>query len=398
MAQLGIRIRKSQDDSVQSFSWDTQLPQEIEIPDQFSYLATFVEHVSVTHTIARILADQNDVNLEFLRYLDEKVSELLRLSGRGRILAREALKRLAAKLKNDAEFFSAVAEIEWAVHLCRLGIVTIEPRYPERGPDLNLAIGRMRTNLEITGIGADPGVELWREVAAYIGRRVRRIVSHYTVTFRVRLRDYLPHSPALKRAVGATVGTLNKLEGNLPNEAFLYYFPDKPPLVLDRRPSGLDRSNCGFCVHFERRHDVPVGTPCIGPSFSYYDANVQRLLSILHDKRKQLIKGEANVVVVDSTDKEVTEQNFLDALYGESYTLINPATGFESSGRKANGFFTHTTRLQAVVMYRRPSTGSTTPTRLVFASDNPKARPAPIELPLSAIGDLYPACQIHLCD
>lgn len=280
-------------------------------------------------------------------------------------------KSLPNKLK--AEFASTLTEIDWAVFLAGKGFaVVMEPFAPKRGPDLQADRSGDSYFLEIRTVGLSARDRKFHEATGDVFWRLKKIPSSYYVSIALE-SGYSAYSKQLKAAVAAVARALTKLKKTRPKEATLYYFSSKETILniggdieddsVDfRNPDELRRyvrsQKAGFKARFIDQGEERAGTIVGAHGMSLrWDDSHKRLRRILGRKRTQLPKSSRGIIVIDRSDSIIDEEDVLSALYGELRVHIpvgpDGPVGEMTTDRASTGFFGKSSRVSAVVIYKR---------------------------------------------
>ncbi len=284
--------------------------------------------------------------------------------------------RLAEKLK--AEFVPTLTELEWAVFLAKQGfMVIVESCAPKKGPDLQADRDGVSYFIEIRNVGPSKHDAGFSMTCADAFSRLKKIPSPYCVSLAMT-GGYSAYSKQLKQAAVAVGKTVEKLKEDKIQRATLYYFSPEEQILniggdIEWEPDGYTddakvreklrryerAQQAGFIARFkdlgeERDHTI-VGAHTLVPRWG---DDHRRLKQILNRKRTQLPKGCRGFLVLDVSDLLLDEESILSALYGtlQIHIAVGPE-GMVSGGARADraptGFFGASSRVSAVVIYRR---------------------------------------------
>jgi len=277
-------------------------------------------------------------------------------------------KRLRGKLKNTPEFYDVLPEIEWAAYLKNAGFpVSIEPTYPEKGPDLKVKIDGRNIYFEIKSPNRSE-----EKYCDEITDRIRKIQSRFFVD--ITLRDDFSDDD-LFEVIKRIQIKINVFEReNICQPVSVYYFSSsdfrewygydglnpphdvysnfrKYPLFWEGHKA---KAKITFHPLKDYSGDTIVG---IGGPAKFGD-DAKRIKKSLRGTLEQLPMNAPAVVIIDVTLSYADDISVEDAIYGSSIytTLVNTQTGEiadEYWNRKRNGIFHSITRISAVVMYKR---------------------------------------------
>lgn len=285
----------------------------------------------------------------------------------------EKEKRLCGKLKNTTEFYDVLPEIEWAAYLKNAGFpVSIEPTFPQKGPDLKAEINGEDIYFEIKSLNLSEEDRKEENYFIEIMGRIKEIQSRFFVNISLHDsfsdEDIFPVIKLIKKKI-------NEFERkNIYQPVSVYYF--SPSDI--REWYGYDGLNPPHDVYYNpmkyplfwERHKAKV-IVTFYPLEDYFDATIvdivdaaesvddtKRIRKSLGKKLEQLPTNAPVVVVIDVTFSYVDNISVEDAIYGSSiYTIrLNTQTGETADeywNRKRNGIFQSSTRISAVVMYKR---------------------------------------------
>lgn len=280
----------------------------------------------------------------------------------------EKKRRLCGKLTNISEFYDVLPELEWAAHLKNTGfLVSIEPTFPESGPDLKVKINGADIYFEIKS--SNRSEEKYYDE---ITDRIRKVRSRFHVS--ILLRDVFSDED-LFPVIKLIQKKINEFERkNICQPVSVYYFSSSDI----REWYGYDGSNPPYDVHsnsmkyplFWEGHKAKA-TVTFYPLKDYFDDTIvgigghakfvddaERIKKSLRRTLKQLPTNAPAVVIIDVTFSYADDICVEDAIYGSSIytTLVNTQTGKiadEYWNRKRNGIFQSITRISAVVVYKR---------------------------------------------
>lgn len=285
----------------------------------------------------------------------------------------EKEKRLCGKLKNTTEFYHALPEIEWAAYLEDAGFpVSIEPTFPEKGPDLKVKIDGINIYFEIKCLNLSAEDRKEENYFIEIMDRIKEIQSRFFVS--ISLRDNFSDEDLIP-VIRLIEKKINGFERkNIYQPVSVYYF--SPSDI--REWCGHDELNPPHDVYsnpmkyplFWERHKAKVlitfypiedyfGATIVGIGGCAEDVDdTKRVRKSVGRALEQLPTNAPAVVVIDVTISYADNISVEDAIYGSSiYTIrINTQTGETADGywnRKRNGIFQSITRMSAIVMYKR---------------------------------------------
>lgn len=284
----------------------------------------------------------------------------------------EKQKRLCGKLKNTKEFCDVLPEIEWATHLKNVGLpVSIEPTFPEKGPDLKVKINGRDIYFEIKHLHLSEEDQPKENYFNVFLDRIRKIKSKFFVNISlhgISDEDLFPMINLIKRKI-------NEFKRkNIHQPVSVYYFSSTDI----REWYGYDELNPPHDVYcnpmkyplFWERHKAKV-IATFYPLEDYFGATIVAIVDVAEDvddtkrirkslgrKLGQLPTNAPAVVVIDVTFSYVDNISVEDAIFGSSiYTIrLNTQTGETADkywNRKRNGIFQSSTRISAVVVYKR---------------------------------------------
>lgn len=285
----------------------------------------------------------------------------------------EKERRLRGKLKNRSEFYDVLPEIEWAAYLKNAGFpVAIEPTFPDAGPDLKAKINGRDIYFEIKSLKLSEENQKENNYHIEIRDKIGEIQSKFCVI--IALRDDFSNedrSP-MKKWIWEKINEFKRK--NIYQPVTIYYFSSSdtrewygydglnPPQDARSNPMKYPlfreghKAKAKVTVHPLKDYfgDTIVG---IGGVAKFGD-DVKRIRTSLHRKLKQLPTDAPVVVVIEVTFSHADTISVEDAIYGSSIytTLVNIQTGEiadEYWNKKRNGIFQSSTRISAVVMYKR---------------------------------------------
>lgn len=328
--------------------------------------------------------------------------------------------RLEQKL--NAEFAPTLAELEWAVWLAQGGFsVVIEPFAPKKGPDLEVHKDNTYF-VEIQDVGPSGADARFNVTCTDVFSRLEKIPSRYHVIVSLEA-GYRAYSRPLIDAVGAVADTLEKLTREPAKKATLYYISPKEKILnlggdIEWGPVNYDNpqelvekvkrheraSQAGFVARFfDRGEEHETSVVSVSRAGSRADYSHERIKRILGDKRTQLPRDQRGIIVLDVSDLLLGDETVFSALYGDLRMRfgVGPKgmVGEPEWDRASNGFFRNTSRVSAVVAYRRAISGDLTSiemARHVFPTNNGQPDTIQLTLPeLKCFGDV-PADVHHL--
>lgn len=305
----------------------------------------------------------NNAEPEILRKLNDELKVVLQIIEKDP-KREDKRKSLEGKLKNT--FYDTLPEIEWAVYFGNKNLpVTIEPCFPNRGPDLRVNVKDRWINFEIT--------RRWlskekRESDMYfkeINSRIEKIKSRFSIiidfnesfskedlfslikTIKKRIADF-ERKRILKPVTTYYFSPENSKDWydfngiNDPDD--LYANPEKYPLF-----DILHTAKAEIMFHPRDNLDY-TSVDCVGPARIGF-GDIDKIKSKLHKKQtRQLPKNEPNVVILHDAPIFYIE----DALYGKLQvtTLKNSKTGEiidKYLNRDNSGLFQSSTGVSAVL-------------------------------------------------
>ena len=277
-------------------------------------------------------------------------------------------KRLCGKLKNTPEFYDVLPEIEWVAYLKNAGFpASIEPTYPEKGPDLKVKIDGRNIYFEIKSPNRSE-----ENYSDEITDRIRKIRSRFFVS--ISLHDDFSDED-LFLVIKLIQKKINEFEReNICQPVSVYYFSSSdirewygydglnPPhdvySNLMKYPLFWEGHKAKAKVTFHPLKDYSGDTIVgIGGPAKFVD-NATWIRKHLSKTLRQLPTNAPAVVIIDVTFSYADDICIEDAIYGNSIytTLLNTQTGEiadEYWNRERNGIFQSSTRISAVVMYKR---------------------------------------------
>jgi hypothetical protein len=298
--------------------------------------------------------------------------------------------RLVVKLRNAPQFETTISEVEtWSYFRNRGFRVDAEP-FGEKGPDFRVSRDGLTVIVEVCSLGREAAEKRLSAIFLDIGKRTRDLRSRYRIDINIR-EENCREAKFVSEAVRATKRALATVESSGSNSALFCYVGSGDHFLLDRvanieemTPSGPTHQGrpweeihrCAFVVQFRKSSIEPKNLITISAKDgALWSKSVGRLRSTLNEKRgKQLSRTDRNIIVVDHADcVDLDGTDVLDALYGRSYVRVDVETLTErGSGRRPDGFFKNTERVQAVALIGRADlTGACAWT--VFPTHNSRA-------------------------
>lgn len=324
------------------------------------------------HPLYLLLTRDSQYTSAILRNLNNNLEIVLQVI-KNNPKKEEKQKRLCDKLKNIRGFYDVLPEIEWAAYLKNAGFpVSIEPTFSERGPDLKVKIDGRDIYFEIKSLNLLKEDRTEDNYFSEIMDRIKKIQSRFFVNISLydsfSDEDLFPVIKLIKKKI-------NEFERkNIYQPVSVYYFSSSDI----REWCGYDELNPPHDVYsnpmkyplFGERHKAKV-IITFYPLEDYFGATIvgivggaesvddtKRVRKSLGKKLEQLPTNAPAIVVIDVTFSYVDNISVEDAIFGSSiYTIrINTQTGETTDGywnRKRNGIFQSSTRISAVVMYKR---------------------------------------------
>jgi hypothetical protein len=300
-------------------------------------------------------------------------------------LSDERRARLVAKLLNSAEFYSVLPEVETLVFLEERGLAPApEPMAPAAGPDFAVARGTFSALVEVCSLGGESIDREFNLIAAYISQKMQKTPSRYLVVFDIS--GAKPYSALLRRTCVSAQRFLRTLEAHGAVSGTLYLSEDAQThsfengdFVLGEQdfanPEKLQlqevTQRCPIRISYELTESEPGNHTCTTGGGTWFDS-ADRIRGALSRKLRQLPRDRRNVLIVDWSHSALDEHDFLSALYGRTY--LNYELGqAPREGWRRDGFFSQTTRVQAVVSLNRNLCARIEPSWTVFPTDNPES-------------------------
>jgi len=273
-------------------------------------------------------------------------------------------KSLEGKLKNS--FYDTLPEIEWAVYFGNKNLpVTIEPCFPNRGPDLKVMVKDRWINFEITRRWLSKEKQEYEMYFKEINGRIEKIKSRFSIivdfnesfskedlfplikTIKKRIADF-EKKRILKPVTTYYFSPDNSKDwydfDGIVNPDDLYTNPEKYPLFDTMHTAKAE-------IMFHPRDDLDyTSADSVGPARIGF-GDIDKIKSKPHKKQnRQLPKNEQNVVILHDAAIFYIE----DALHGKLQvtTLKNNKTGEiidKYLNRDNSGLFQSSTRVSAVV-------------------------------------------------
>jgi len=327
-----------------------------------------------------------------LLYLDDLVDFVLS-SGAVKCDTR----RLAQKLKAKGELMPTLLEMDYAMFLGRQQFaVTMEPLSPGPGPDLGAVKGD-QYYVEACKVGLDDAAEAFDRAVEEISKRLRNSPSRYRIIISMT-ETYSAHSTELKNAVRAVQRTLRQLAKEEPTTTTLYYYSPND-CVLDTRTDirlEFDYTNGAKLASqikwSERAKNAPFIAQFVNTgkesertavyimkhrlNVTPYEAH-RRLRKTLDDKRERLPEGSRGIIVLELSEPwQICNDTLESALYGDELITfqVDADAAVDTLEHAHNGFFVQTSRVSAVVAEWMHVGDKVEFTRLVFPTNNPRAK------------------------
>jgi hypothetical protein len=308
---------------------------------------------------------KNNLGSERLSKLNDELKVVLQIIEND---PKREVKQEGLKNKLKSKFYDTLPEIEWAAHLGNKNLpVTIEPCFPNGGPDLKVMVKDRWINFEITRRWLSKEKQEYEMYFKEINGRIEKIKSHFSIII-----DF--NESFSKEDLFPLIKTIKKRIGDFEKKRILkpvttYYFsPDNSkdwynfdginkPEDLYTNPKKYPLSDVIHAAKAEimfRPRDyldntyVICGVP--GPARLDF-GDTDKIKSKLHKKQnRQLPKNEPNVVILHNA--EIFD--IVGALYGKLQitTVSNRITGeiiADYLNRDNSGLFQSSTRISALL-------------------------------------------------
>jgi hypothetical protein len=308
---------------------------------------------------------QPGYNLERRHHFEELASNVLEHFATDRARA-----RLVSKLRNPPQFEAAISEVvTWSYFYNRSFRVDVEP-FGDKGPDFRVSRDGLTAIVEVCSLGQEASELRLLTIFKDISKRTKDLRSRYLIDICIQ-EEMCRETGFLSRAVRAARRALFTVEDSALNSAIFYYFGSDDHLLLND-PVRMDDfctsdlachgrtseeiSGCAFVARFRKTSTTPKNLITISAKDgAFWSSSVARLKSTLHEKRgRQLRRSDRNIIVVDPTYCAGLDSiDIFDALYGRAYVSVDSETLSECGhGRRRDGFFHHTERIQAIALIR----------------------------------------------
>jgi len=298
----------------------------------------------------------------------------------------EVMNRLRDKLSNPAQFWAALAELEWISLLADEASIVVEPYYPQQGPDLAIELGR-KIEVEISSLAVQVPDRVKDFFSKQLQERLSGLLSGYLC---VSLSEGL-----MKNCVFDLVREIKRsIPKNIPDneEVSLYFygdgrsyffkgtqFPDDVYINPDKFPSYVRSENPVITVRFLPVSSIDRCVVCVGDSYSVGEEKIKSLCKKILGKRRQF-RSEPAIVILDVSlaSPIVEEIEINQAIHGtvahvfrvdrRSRRIVD-----ERWVRRSNGAFQKTKGLSAVIVSRRIKTNGSMILD-AYMEVNPRAR------------------------